>query len=134
MSPCASNQIRSSTYISPQNFHAKVFVLGQTAFVGSANASRNSSRYLVEAAIAVGDVQIVEAARAFVESLMITELDEPSLRNLEAIYRPSPPPQFPRRQAPDTTLIMQLTLEQGVGRGPDARKVTPHGTRISKAP
>lgn len=107
---------RGTRIFSAQNLHAKVFVFGTRTFVGSANASANSSRYLLEAVASFDEPNIIDTVRAFVRSLAITELDAAALTALEAIYRPPRPPSFPRRQAPFTTLIMQLTLEQGVGR------------------
>ena len=107
---------RGIRIFSAHNLHAKVFVFGNRAFVGSANASANSSRYLLEAVASFHEPGIINTARAFVSSLAITELDAAALVALGAIYRPQRPPAFPRRQARFTTLIMQLTREQGAGR------------------
>jgi hypothetical protein len=107
---------RGTRIFSAQNLHAKIFVFGAGAFIGSANASTNSSRYLIEAVVSLDEPDMVDAARAFVRDLAITELDDAALVALEAVYRPPRHPTFPRRQAPFTTLIMQLTREQGTGR------------------
>lgn len=107
---------------SAQNLHAKVFVLGQTAFIGSSNASTRSARFLIEAAMEVDDPPIVEAARAFVSDLMVTELDDEALRTLQTFYRRPARKKFPLQQAPFTTLIMDLTQEQG---GKRATQVQP---------
>lgn len=48
--------------------HAKVYVIGRTAFVGSANLSSRSSR-IPEACIKTSDPKIVASARTFVEDL-----------------------------------------------------------------
>lgn len=50
------------------NLHAKVYVLGKTAFVGSANLSMRSAG-LVEACVRTTDTRIVEQARAFILGL-----------------------------------------------------------------
>ena len=123
-SPAALRRMlaRGIRIFSAQNLHAKVFVLGPRAFIGSSNASMKSSRFLIEAAIEVDDPGIVQAARAFVSGLLVTELDDAALQALEAFYRPPPRTKFPPRQARFTTLVMQLTLEQG---GKRATQVQP---------
>jgi hypothetical protein len=123
-SPAALRQMltRGARIFSAQNLHAKVFVFGGTAFIGSSNASMKSSRFLIEAAVEISDPPVVDAARAFVRSLMVTELDDAALQALQVHYRPPPRIKFPPRQAPFTTLVMQLTKEQG---GKRATQVQP---------
>jgi hypothetical protein len=70
------------------NLHAKVFVLGRTAFIGSANVSDNSADSLVEAMVAVTEPAAVSKAKAFVKELCLHELGEESLKRLERLYRP----------------------------------------------
>lgn len=101
---------------SAQNLHAKLFVFDQIAFIGSANASRNSERYLIEAVVSVDEAALIVSTRQFIIDLAITELDDAALIALEGFYRPPRASQFPRRQARFTTLIMELTREQGEGR------------------
>jgi len=71
-----------------QNLHAKVFVLGSTAYIGSANVSRHSSGTLVEAMYSTTDRKTVAAARAFVRDLCIQELGPEAVKQLGKIYRP----------------------------------------------
>ena len=52
-----------------RNLHAKVFVFGTTAFVGSANASLNSASSLIEACAEVNSAIFARQCRRFVESL-----------------------------------------------------------------
>lgn len=54
---------------SVENLHAKVFVFGRTAIVGSTNISLSSARTLIEAGIETTDTQVVQKARDFVLSL-----------------------------------------------------------------
>jgi hypothetical protein len=70
------------------SLHAKVFVFGSTAFIGSANASNHSANTLVEALVATTDPQVVKAARSFVQGLCLQELGPKELDRLQDIYRP----------------------------------------------
>lgn len=54
---------------SAANLHAKVFVLGRTAIVGSSNVSAASENSLVEAGIETTDPQVVAKCKRFVEDL-----------------------------------------------------------------
>jgi len=71
-----------------ENLHAKVFVLGRTAYVGSANVSASSKEYLVEAVVAIHDRNTVAAAKSFVTGLCEARVTDSELDRLEAIYRP----------------------------------------------
>jgi formylmethanofuran dehydrogenase subunit D len=70
------------------NLHAKVYVLGRTAFIGSANVSQRSSDTLIEALIRTTDANSVQAAREFVHGLCLRELTPTVLKKLSAMYRP----------------------------------------------
>lgn len=69
--------------------HAKVYVFGTTAFIGSANASGSSAENLVEAAIRSTDRSTVRDAREFVRELSRTlvPLGEEQLSALARLYR-----------------------------------------------
>ena len=75
------------------NLHAKVFVLGRAAYVGSANVSANSSTRLVEAILRSTDPKVISEAKKFVESLCLHELTPRLLEKLEGLYVP---PKMPR--------------------------------------
>jgi hypothetical protein len=85
------------------NLHAKVFVFGRRALVGSANVSRNSEQGLVEAVVETTDPKVVRSCRAFVDSLRGEHIDLDYARRLSRIYRPprfakagdSPTPRHP---------------------------------------
>lgn len=96
--------------------HSKVFVFDRVAFVGSANASTNSEKHLLEAGILLSDATAVAAARAFVLTTAVTRLDEAMLLKLAKLYRPPKIPGIPPAAAPFSTLIMELTNEQGGSR------------------
>lgn len=81
-------RLRGVRVFSTENLHAKVFVFGSTAFVGSANASRHSADVLEEAVVAITDPGVVGAAREFVRSRCLHELGPEELKRLHAIYRP----------------------------------------------
>lgn len=70
------------------NLHAKVFVLGRAAYIGSANVSRRSASQLVEAVIRSTDPGVVLAARQFVNDHCLHELTPTVLKRLEKLYRP----------------------------------------------
>ena len=74
-------------YCEPK-LHAKVFVVGKTAYVGSNNASRNSANNLIEASICTTDPDAVAAARKFVANHCLNELGPDALKQLEMIYEP----------------------------------------------
>ena len=69
------------------NLHAKVYVFGTTALIGSANASRHSAT-LVEAMLLTTDRKIVEKSKVFVQSIAKNELGPEQLRRLQKLYRP----------------------------------------------
>jgi hypothetical protein len=71
-----------------QNLHAKVYVFGRLAFVGSANLSRMSAEQLVEAVVATSDPRMVSSGREFVRSLCTDPLGPEHLVGLQKLYRP----------------------------------------------
>jgi hypothetical protein len=76
------------TVYSVPNLHAKVFVLGKTAYVGSTNASSRSASQLVEAVLRTTEPSAVQAARTFVEDHCLHELTPEVLNHLSKLYRP----------------------------------------------
>jgi hypothetical protein len=103
---------------SAQSLHAKVFAFDTVGFVGSANASTNSQKHLIEAVFRVTDAAEVQSIRDFVESICVTELSDSDLVELAKYYAPPPSIKvpLPAKQPPLSTLIMELTWEQGPGR------------------
>lgn len=79
---------RGVTVYSVPNLHAKVFVLGRTAYIGSANVSSRSASQLVEAVIRTTDRNTVRAARQFVQRHRLHELTPMVLRRLAKLYHP----------------------------------------------
>jgi len=70
------------------NLHAKVFVLGRAAYIGSANVSNRSASQLVEAVIRTTDASAMRAARQFVLDHCLHELTPTVLRELAKHYHP----------------------------------------------
>jgi hypothetical protein len=71
------------------NLHAKVYVLGSVAFIGSANASSRSSEGLEEAVVQVRDSKVIEEARRHVlYNLCKERLSRTDLDRLKSKYRP----------------------------------------------
>lgn len=70
------------------NLHAKVYVFGKVAYVGSPNASTSSQDRLVEAIAEIRDRTGIAAAQAFVASLCNTRVGTHELERLTKIYRP----------------------------------------------
>lgn len=122
--PAALENLRKSgvRIYSARNLHAKVYAFDKVAFVGSANVSYRSKETLVEAVIRIREAAALSLAREFVASLCMTNLTKADLDDLSSYYRPpkfSSPISNPRlavKQAKYTTLLMELTREQGVGR------------------
>jgi hypothetical protein len=69
------------------NLHAKVFVLGRAAYIGSANASNRSASHLVEAVVRTTETDTVRSARQFVRELCLHELTPAVLKHLAKLYR-----------------------------------------------
>ncbi len=103
------------------NLHAKVFVVGHAAYIGSANVSSRSASQLVEAVVRTTEPGAVRAARRFVREHCLHELTPSVLARLSRLYRP---PQVPggkrgartikdtsRRPTLPRLLIAQLQLE-----------------------
>jgi len=113
---------RGVTVYSVPNLHAKVFVLGQAAYIGSTNVSGRSELHLVEAAIRTTDSGAVQAARKFVQRHCLHELTPNVLKQLAKIYRPPRVPGGKRRKRQQVetahrpsiprVLLAQLHLEE----------------------
>lgn len=73
---------------SVMNLHAKVYVAGKNAFIGSANASQHSAGTLIETLLHTTELQAVKQARQFVEDLCLQSLGPEQLKALVKIYRP----------------------------------------------
>lgn len=73
---------------SVRNLHAKVFVTGDQAFIGSTNVSRHSADGLVEAAIQTDSAAVVTSCRKFVKSLRGEFVSLEHAKNLQKIYKP----------------------------------------------
>ena len=89
---------RNVTIHSVSNLHAKVFVLGRTAYIGSANVSSHSANYLIEAVIQTTEYGAVRTARQFVRSHRLHQLTPRVLQQLVPLYRPPRVPGGQRRR------------------------------------
>lgn len=103
---------------SAQHLHAKVYAFDNVVFIGSANASNRSQRTLIETILRVEDESTISSARAFVRSICLTRLGANDLAELAQYYKPPKfPASFPNpKQIKYSTLLMELTNEQGGGR------------------
>ena len=79
---------RGVKVFSVANLHAKVFVLGGAAYIGSANVSNRSASQLIEAVIRTTEPGAVRAAQKFVREHCLHELTPDFLTNLAKLYRP----------------------------------------------
>ncbi|MBZ0203661.1 MAG: hypothetical protein K8I03_11655, partial [Ignavibacteria bacterium] len=70
------------------NLHAKIYVLGNVLYVGSANVSHHSKRTLKEVLYRTTDVQSVKDAREFILSFCHVSLGDGKLKKLQKLYRP----------------------------------------------
>lgn len=75
------------------NLHAKVFVFGDIAIVGSANVSSSSANSLIEACVEVRARRFAATCQRFVESLAGDRVGLEFARTMIPLYRP---PQFGR--------------------------------------
>jgi hypothetical protein len=83
---------------SVENLHAKVFVFGDTAIVGSTNISQNSANHLQEAAVLVKTRSAVANCRRFVKDQTGEPLSLAHIKRLAKIYRP---PNIPGHARPE---------------------------------
>jgi hypothetical protein len=112
---------RGVAVYSVPNLHAKVFVLGRTAYIGSANVSRRAASHLVEAVIRTTEPSCVRAARQFVQQHCLHEMTPTLLKRLAKLYhaplipggKPGKPTQAmtAKRPAIPRLLLAQLHLE-----------------------
>jgi hypothetical protein len=82
---------------SVRNLHAKVFVVGSMAFIGSTNVSKASANTLVEAVAVISDPHLIRQSRRFVIDLVGESVSEEFARQMAAIYRPPIFPKAPRK-------------------------------------
>jgi len=68
------------------NLHAKVFVFGRTAVVGSTNASKASVDELIEAGLETSEHDAVRACRRFIESLRGEVVEPEFAKSLLPLY------------------------------------------------
>ena len=94
---------RGVTVYSVPNLHAKVFVVGKAAFIGSANVSNNSANTLIEAVIRTTETGAVAAARKFVDDHCLHELTPEVLKQLAKLYHPPKIPGGGRKGQPRGT-------------------------------
>ncbi len=73
---------------SREHLHAKVFVIGKTAYVGSTNASSRSRDVLLKALVETTESNAVSAAREYVGEFCQVTLGPEQLKELSKIYRP----------------------------------------------
>ena len=78
---------RGVRVFSMPNLHAKVFVFGGVAFVGSTNVSDNSGDVYTEASIRSRQASVVSGARQFVRSLALNEIGPQKLESLLLVYK-----------------------------------------------
>jgi hypothetical protein len=101
---------RGVAVYSVPNLHAKVFVLGRTAYIGSANVSRRSASQLVEAVLRTTEPQAVRDARQFVQDRCLYELTPTVLTRLAKLYRPPLVPGGKRRKKAAEQTFRRPTL------------------------
>jgi len=77
---------------SVSNLHAKVFLIGRSAYIGSANVSGRSASLLLEAVVRTNEHSAVRAARSFVRKCCVRQLTPKVLERLGSytVRRTSP--------------------------------------------
>lgn len=79
---------RGVRVFSVPNLHAKVYVVGRSAYIGSANVSNHSAGQLLEAMLFTTDRETVANARQFVRDLCLHELTPKQVAALAKVYKP----------------------------------------------
>ena len=79
------------------NLHAKVYVFGNTAVIGSANVSRHSESNLLEACVETTERKVVSSAKRFIRSLLGDKVGLDYAEKMIPFYRP--PMQNTKRRA-----------------------------------
>lgn len=83
---------------SSPGLHAKLFALGDTAVVGSANMSQSSEQVLRESVCVIRDREVVRSTREAVLRLRGPEITSADLDDAARVYRPPlPGPKRPKR-------------------------------------
>lgn len=101
-----------------EHLHAKVFVFGRTAFIGSANVSAHSRDVLAEAILETNDPAAVGDAIRFITGLHASLIGPTELDRLDGIYRAPRIPGGRRksskvaRRAKPRVFLTQLTQEE----------------------
>ena len=72
---------------SVRNLHAKVFVIGKTAIVGSMNISANSESQLIEAICESNEPSFVKSCSDFIKGLRSDEITPDFSKRLESLYK-----------------------------------------------
>jgi len=80
------------------SLHAKVYIFGDTAIIGSNNVSSNSENNLMEAAIETTDNKVVSEAKLFIKHLLVDQITPQHAVNLTKIYTPPRMPGGNRRK------------------------------------
>lgn len=70
------------------NLHAKVYVFGKTAVVGSSNVSQNSERHLLEACVETTEKNTVSSVRRFIKRLLGDRVGLDYAQEMVSFYRP----------------------------------------------
>jgi hypothetical protein len=103
-------QARGVAVYSVPNLHAKVFVVGRTAYVGSTNVSTSSAEKLLEAVIRTSEPRTVGAVRKFIDDNCLHELTPELLKRLAKFYRPPRIPDGDRRSGQPKESSSRATL------------------------
>ncbi len=68
--------------------HAKIYILGNNVFVGSANVSNHSKNTLKEILFKTDDRTVIKEAKEFILSFCHISLGDEKLKRLQKLYRP----------------------------------------------
>lgn len=101
---------------SAKDLHSKIFAFDKVAFVGSANASTNSQKNLIESLIKFNNSAAINSVRTAISDLCLNRLTDADLKLLSTYYKTPTFKPEPKKQLLFSTLLMELTTEQGKGR------------------
>lgn len=108
------------------NLHAKVYVFDNTIIIGSANASQNSQRNLIEAGLLSTDREIATRTREFIELLQVEEVTPEYVKWCKKIYNPPKIYGNAKRKhkkvIPLHPPLWLLSVTEDIDRSPEAEK------------
>lgn len=91
------------------NLHAKVYVFGNKAIIGSANVSANSANHLQEVVMVSTQQKLATESKKFILGNCILELGDAELKRLKQLYKP---PRIEKRVSSKSSSIKKDLIDK----------------------